>query len=110
MGGETPVVFTWRSNTAGRYDVVPGARAGAPTGDGAPGHRAADRRCKAPLRQTLSLLVRGACRCVVQPGEGKAGLVSFWLRAHYLETFAETRYLDTQSTTQSGTPRNATCV
>ena len=58
-----------------------------------------------------NLVTAGAWRVQVrvQPGEGNAGLVSFWLRAHYLETFAETRYLDTQSTTASlghrATPR-----
>ena len=55
------------------------------------------------MRSTIApdFVTAGAWRAQVrvQPEAGKAGVVSFWLRAHYLETFAETRYLDTQSTT-----------
>ena len=99
MGGETPVVFTWRSNTAGRYDVVlvHGQEPRQVTvHQGTVQSRQAVQSTIAP-----NLVTAGAWRVQVrvQPGEGKAGLVSFWLRAHYLETFAETRYLDTQSTT-----------
>ena len=99
VGGETPVVFTWRSNTAGRYDVVlvHGQEPRQVTvHQGTVQSRQAVQSTIAP-----NLVTAGAWRVQVrvQPGEGKAGLVSFWLRAHYLETFAETRYLDTQSTT-----------
>ena len=99
VGGETPVVFTWRSDMAGRYEVVL-----------VHGHEPRQvvvqqgtvQRQQA-VRSTIApdFVTAGAWRAQVrvQPEAGKAGVVSFWLRAHYLETFAETRYLDTQSTT-----------
>ena len=99
VGGETPVAFTWRSDMAGRYEVVlvhghePRQVA---VQQGTVQRQQAVRSTIAP-----DFVTAGAWRAQVrvQPEAGKAGVVSFWLRAHYLETFAETRYLDTQSTT-----------
>jgi hypothetical protein len=99
VGGETPVAFTWRSDMAGRYEVIL-----------VHGHEARQvvvqqgtvQRQQA-VRSTIApdFVTAGAWRAQVrvQPEAGKAGVVSFWLRAHHLETFAETRYLDPQSTT-----------
>jgi hypothetical protein len=99
VGGEAPVVFTWRSDMAGRYEVVL-----------VHGHEPRQvvvqqgtvQRHQA-VHSTIApdFVTAGAWRAQVrvQPDAGKAGVVSFWLRAHYLETFAETRYLDTQGTT-----------
>jgi hypothetical protein len=99
VGGEVPVVFTWRSDMAGRYEVVL-VHAHEP-------RQVAVQQGAVQRQQTVhstiasGFVTAGAWRVQVrvQPEAGKAGMVSFWLRAYYLETFAETRYLDTQSTT-----------
>ena len=99
VGGTAPVVFTWRSDMAGRYEVVL-----------VHGHEPRQvvvqqgtvQRHQA-VHSTIApdFVTAGTWRAQVwvRPETGKAGVMSFWLRAHYLETFAETRYLDTQSTT-----------
>jgi hypothetical protein len=99
VGGEAPVVFTWRSNMAGRYEVV--------LVHGHEPRQVAVQQGTVQRQQAVQstiapgFVTAGAWRAQVrvQPEAGKAGVVSFWLRVHYLETFAETRYLDTQSTT-----------
>ena len=104
------MVFTWRSNMAGRYEVVL-----------VHGHEPRQvtvqqgtvQRQQAVHEYHCARLCHGrgvAGAGAGAAGGGKTGVVSFWLRAYYLETFAETRYLDAQSTTQPGTPRNATCA
>ena len=99
VGGEEPVVFTWHSDMAGRYEVVLS-------------HLHEQRQVtvqqgvvqrKQEVRSVIArnFLTAGGWRVQVQvqPAEGKAGLLSFALRVHYLETFAATRYLDAQDTT-----------
>jgi hypothetical protein len=99
VGGEAPVVFTWRSDMAGRYEVVL-----------VHGHEprqvtvqqgTVQRHQAVQTTIAPDFVTAGVWRAQVrvQPDAGPAGVVSFWLRASYLETFAETRYLDTQSTT-----------
>ena len=99
VGGETPVVFTWRSNMAGRYEVV--------LVHGHEPRQVTVQQGTVQRQQAVhstiapGFVTAGAWRAQVrvQPEAGKTGVVSFWLRAYYLETFAETRYLDAQSTT-----------
>jgi hypothetical protein len=97
VSGEAPVVFTWRSDRAGRYDVVLVHE-----------HRQVTvQQGTVQRQQTVQssiaphFVTAGAWRVQVrvQPSEGQAGVVSFWLRVHALETFVTTRFLDTQSTT-----------
>jgi hypothetical protein len=99
VGGEAPVVFSWRSDMAGRYEVVL-------VHEHEP-RQVAVQQGTVQRHQTVQTTIApdfvtaGVWRAQVrvQPDTGKAGVVSFWLQAHYLETFAETRHLDTQSTT-----------
>jgi hypothetical protein len=99
VSGETPVVFTWRSDMAGRYEVV--------LVHGHEPRQVTVQQGAVQRQQTVHSTIApgfvsaGAwrARVRVQPDTGEAGEASFWLRAHYLETFAATRYLDAQSTT-----------
>lgn len=99
VGGDTPVAFSWQSDTAGRYEVVlqnPQQHRGVTVQQGSVSRQR-------EMRTTIgrNFLTTGDWRVELhlQPSDGFAARLSFTLRVQYLETFADTRYLDVDATT-----------
>ncbi|MGQ4809675.1 hypothetical protein NKDENANG_03098 [Candidatus Entotheonellaceae bacterium PAL068K] len=99
VGSAALVVFTWESDMAGRFEVALQPR-----------HQAREviaQQGKVTRQETIrsaiarNFLSGGDWRVQVRvyPPQGETGTLSFWLRVQYEETFADTRYHDTETTT-----------
>ncbi len=97
VGSDVPLTFSWRSDTNGRYDITLQHRQHQITVQQGSVQRNEDIR-SAIARNFLS---PGDWRVQlrVQPETGQPGQVSFMVRVHYQDGFADTRYRNEEATT-----------
>ena len=97
--GEAQVPFTWRSDMAGLYDVTLRQHHTGRVVTVLQGKVARGKDVRSMIAQNFLTAGDWQVRLQVQPPQGQAGWLSFWLRVQYVDTFADTRYLDAEATT-----------
>lgn len=97
--GEAQVPFTWRSDMAGRYDVTLQQHHDSRVVTVLQGQVERGKAMRSVIPQNFLAPGDWQVRVQVQPPQGPAGWLSFWLHVRYVETFADTRYLDAEATT-----------
>lgn len=99
VSNETPFAFSWHSDKAGRYAVSlqnPQEQRQVTVQQGM-----VQRQQEIHIRIAQSFLTPGGWQVQlrVQPAEGQSGFIAFTIQAYHRETFATTRYLNTETTT-----------
>jgi len=97
--GEAQVPFTWRSDMTGHYDITLRQQHVSRAMTVLQGKVERGKAMRSVIAQHFLAAGDWQVQIQVQPPQGPIGWLSFWLRVRYVDTFADTRYLDADATT-----------